>query len=473
MALTEADLNTLPENGIDPEELGKYQILLKDLQGNILRGHGRDYSTHLFLQFKPDLTNPVRTWIQTFAQQYLKSAKEQSDEAHLYRTQQVSGGLFANFFLSRKGYEYLKIEPYQIPSDQPFRMGMKNDDIRSFLGDPPVDQWENGFQTQIDALILVADDSILDLSEAVKKIEAQLCQIAEIVHRDNGFILRNQAGQIIEHFGFVDGVSQPLFLKRDIDNSLRDDRDFKQWDPRASLDVVLVRDPNGRTEDSYGSYLVYRKLEQNVKAFRQDQHQLAQTLNINDDLAGALIVGRFQDGTPVTLSDMPTSPVTPTNNFNYDQDQTATKCPFHAHIRKTNPRGDTGIVESSPGFNEALKIEKNHRITRRAVSYGENDATKEPEKDSGLLFICFQSSIENQFNFMQARWANPKNFVQVNVGPDPLIGQPEGTQKWPKKWGKSETEEYNFKLWVNMKGGEYFFAPSLSFLKELQPLPEG
>jgi len=120
--------------------------------------------------------------------------------------------LFANFFLSRKGYEYLKIEPYQIPSDQPFRMGMKNDDIRSFLGDPPVDQWENGFQTQIDALILVADDSSLDLSEAVKKIEAQLCQIAEIVHRDNGFILRNQAGQIIEHFGFVDGVSQPLFL---------------------------------------------------------------------------------------------------------------------------------------------------------------------------------------------------------------------------------------------------------------------
>ncbi|MCE2661350.1 MAG: Dyp-type peroxidase, partial [Microcystis sp. 53602_E8] len=96
-------------------------------------------------------------------------------------------------------------------------------------------------------------------------------------------------------------------------------------------------------------------------------------------------------------------------------------CPFHAHIRKTNPRGDTGIVESSPGFNEALKIEKNHRITRRAVSYGENDATKEPEKDSGLLFICFQSSIENQFNFMQARWANPKNFVQVNVGPDPLV----------------------------------------------------
>ncbi len=68
---------------------------------------------------------------------------------------------------------------------------------------------------------------------------------------------------------------------------------------------------------------------------------------------------------------------------------------------------------------------------------------------------------------MQARWANPDRFVKVGVGPDPVIGQPEGTQKWPKKWGESETQEYSFKLWVNMKGGEYLFAPSLRFLNHL------
>ncbi|CCI15396.1 conserved hypothetical protein [Microcystis aeruginosa PCC 9807] len=470
MALTEADLNTLLENGIDPEDAGKYRILLENLQGNILRGHGRDYSIHLFLQFRTDLREAVKEWIETFAREYIKSAKQQSDEAHLYRSEGISGGLFTNFFLSRNGYEYLGIEPFRIPSDRPFRLGMKNDDIRSFLGDPPVEQWEDVFQCQIDALILLADDHFGDLLYVANKIADELRPIAEVIHQEKGFILRNKAGQIIEHFGFVDGVSQPLFLKRDIVGARINNCDFDQWDPRASLDIILVRDPSGKTEDSYGSYLVYRKLEQNVKAFRKDQRQLAQTLNINNDLAGALIVGRFQDGTPVTLSDIPTSPVTPTNNFNYAQDQAATKCPFHAHIRKTNPRGDTGTVESSPGFDEALEIEKNHRITRRAVSYGENDSTKEPEKDSGLLFLCFQANIENQFNFMQARWANPKNFVQVNVGPDPLIGQPEGTQKWPKKWGESETEEYKFKLWVNMKGGEYFFAPSLSFLKNLGSL---
>ncbi|MGL5197310.1 MAG: Dyp-type peroxidase, partial [Chroococcales cyanobacterium] len=69
--------------------------------------------------------------------------------------------------------------------------------------------------------------------------------------------------------------------------------------------------------------------------------------------------------------------------------------------------------------------------------------------------------------FMQASWSNQKNFPQYNVGPDPLTGQPGGTQKWPKKWGESETEDYDFQLRVTLKGGEYFFAPSMSFLKNI------
>jgi Dyp-type peroxidase family len=467
MALTEEDLQQLPEDGIDPENPGKYQGLLEDLQGNILKGHGRDYSVHLFLQFQPDRTQEVKQWIQNFAQTYLKSAKQQSDEALRYRKEKVSGGVFANFFLSRYGYEYLEIEPYQIPTDQPFRLGMKNENIRNALGDPKIETWEPGFQNQIHALVLIADDDIISLLQVVNRETQQLRQVADIIHREDGFILRNETGQIIEHFGFVDGVSQPLFLKRDILSVGINDCGFSKWDSRAALDIVLVKDPNGKTEDSYGSYLVYRKLEQNVKAFRQDQEQLAKNLKIKDDLAGALIVGRFYDGTPVTLSDTPTFSNIPTNNFNYDHDSAATKCPFHAHIRKTNPRGDTGKVESSPGFDEALEVEKKHRIARRAVSYGTNNVTQEPETDSGLLFLCFQADIENQFNFMQIRWANARNFVQVNVGPDPLIGQPEGTQKWPEIWGQPETVDYEFKLWVNMKGGEYFFTPSISFLKDI------
>ena len=503
-ALTEDDLNNLPEDGIDPDNPAQYRALLQDLQGNILKGHGREHSVHLFLQFKLAQVDAAKQWIQQFAHTYLTSAEQQAKEALRYRQDGIPGTIFANLFLSRKAYEYLEIEPFKIPTDQPFRMGMGKEEIRSALGDPVVEDWETGFQQEIHALVLVADDDVVDLLQSVNKMTQELRPVAEILHREDGFILRNDAKQVIEHFGFVDGVSQPLFLKRDIIRARMNGNDFSQWDPRAGLDIILVKDPNGHTEDSYGSYAVYRKLEQNVKAFREDQRQLAKTLEVNDDLAGALVVGRFSDGTPVSHSDTPgkaSQPLqpwlktlltlwrkwslfinlgsrdsasyaaAPTNNFNFDDDKAATKCPFHAHIRKTNPRGDTGNVVSSPGFEAALEVERKHRIARRAISYGENDIQQEPTTGSGLLFLCFQSSIENQFNFMQTRWCNAKNFVQPNVGVDPLVGQtgdqPREPQKWPKKWGESETQEYTFDQWVNMKGGEYFFAPSISFLKSI------
>ncbi len=467
MTLTTADLKNLPETGIDPENPGKYQALLADLQGNILKGHGREHSVHLFVQWKSDQIPGAKEWLRAFTQTYVTSAQKQSDEAIAYKHQGVGGDLFANVFLTRRGYEAFGFTPFQVPKDQPFTMGMKNEQIRGFLGDPKVEKWESGYQEEIHALILMADDHINELLQTVNFVTAKLRQVGIILHREDGFVLRNNANQAIEHFGFVDGVSQPLFLKRDIERAKANGSDFSKWDPRASLDLVLVKDPNGKTEDSYGSYLVYRKLEQNVKAFREDQRQLAQKLNIDYDLAGALIMGRFADGTPVTESATPTNPANPPTNFNYDADVKASKCPFHAHIRKTNPRGDTGRVESSPGFEEALAIEKSHQIARRAISYGENDLTNAPERGSGLLFLCFQANIENQFNFMQARWANPNHFVQVGTGPDPVIGQPEGTQKYPKQWGKAETEDYKFKLWAFMQGGEYFFAPSISFLSNL------
>ncbi|WP_013334260.1 Dyp-type peroxidase [Gloeothece verrucosa] len=467
MALTEDNLNEVLEDGIDTENPGIYQVLLEDLQGNILKGHGRDYSVFLFLQWKPDDINAAKQWLQEFSKNYVTSAQQQSEQALRYRRENIPGGIFTNVYLTRKGYEVLGYEPYQIPGDQPFRMGMKDPEIRGLLNDPEVKDWEKGYQQEIHALILIAEDDLVDLLQFVNRINQDLRLVADIVHREDGFILRNKAGQIIEHFGFVDGVSQPLFTKRDIVKARTNDCNFSQWDSRANLGILLVKDPNGKTEDSYGSYLVYRKLEQNVAAFRRDKRKLAETLNIGEELAGALAVGRFYDGTPVTKSNIPTYAVTPSNNFNYEQDTQGLKCPFHAHIRKTNPRGDTGRVVSSPGFEEAVAVERIHRIARRAVSYGENDPTQEPETGAGLLFLCFQADIENQFNFMQIRWANPKNFIEVNTGPDPIIGQPEGNQKWPKEWGKPEKVDYTFKLWAFMKGGEYFFAPSISFLTHI------
>ncbi|NET51836.1 MAG: peroxidase [Merismopedia sp. SIO2A8] len=480
MALTEEDLSKIIEEGIDPDNPGKYADLLNELQGNILKSHGRDHAVHLFLKFTA-LAQEAKEWLQTFAQAYVTSAAKQAQQTKSYKRSKKLGvkassttTTFVNLFLSRKGYQYLDTG-FKVPRDDFFKYGMKAKEVKDYLGDVSHKEWDQGLQDEIHALILIADDDSERLKTLVEELTPCLSSVAEIVQQETGFILRNDSDQVIEHFGFADGVSQPLFMKSDVDKA-KDKDDFDQWDPRAPLNVVLAKDPNGKTEDSYGSYLVYRKLEQDVEAFRAAEAKLAAKLGIDSELAGAYIVGRFKDGTPVTLSEQPTE--TTTNNFNYNNDPTnfgldpkPSKCPFHAHIRKTNPRGDTSRVHSAPHPETELERERGHRIARRGISYGEQDPNLAPKTGSGLLFLCFQGEIVGQFAFIQNAWANENKFVKVNVGNDPIIGVTgdgeadpaiAGNRQWLKKWGETDSEaerdllepEPPFKVWIHLKGGE-------------------
>ena len=89
--------------------------------------------------------------------------------------------------------------------------------------------------------------------------------------------MRNPAGDGIEHFGYVDGRSQPLFLKDEVDKEPRE-----HWDPAFPLSNVLVADPLAADPDRhFGSYFVFRKLEQNVRAFKEIEQELADDLGLD------------------------------------------------------------------------------------------------------------------------------------------------------------------------------------------------
>jgi deferrochelatase/peroxidase EfeB len=73
-------------------------------------------------------------------------------------------------------------------------------------------------------------------------------------------------------------------------------------------------------------------------------------------------------------------------------------CPFAAHVRKTLPRDD---LERLPGFS----IAKN-RIMRRGIQFGPEvtkaeRAAKKTFHGRGLVFLAYQASIVNGFQFIQ------------------------------------------------------------------------
>ena len=465
------------------------QGLFGDLQGNILNAHGRDHSRHIFLCFAAE-ADKCREWVASFAPQ-VTSAAEQHQTARDY---QVTGTehLFASFMLTDTGYRALKIDGQNIPDDKAFRAGMKNHDAVYDTGprgvhtrstnpiNDDLDVWEDYFLQQIDALIVFAyggmDGDIEKctqlLDEQVKKVEYKVRGIARVVSVQSGFALRNQHGHVIEHFGYADGVSNPQFLKSSTQSSA--ENGIENYDPAAPVGLVIVQDPGGQSaNESFGSYFVYRKLQQNIKGFNDRVKSLAKALSdagdkqIDCELAGGLVVGRFKDGTPVSLQAKLGRNAF--NNFDYSDDTDGLRCPFHAHIRKTNPRGDTHRASGVP-----MRSERSKRIARRGISYGDTELNPETEwSDAGLLFLSCQSDIEQQFLVMQCGWSNNKDFLTQGTGLDPIIGQgikdeEAPCQQWPvSTLGENHTIDFSFNDFIRCRGGEFFFAPSISFLKSL------
>jgi deferrochelatase/peroxidase EfeB len=359
---------------------------------------------------------------------------------------------------------------------------------RHELKDPVPDTWEAAYRDRrIDAMILLADnDEGFLLRQARGLIEAAEA-VATVLTVERGQVMRNPRGQSVEHFGYVDGRSPSLFLASDVMSERQASR-VQRWDSSAPLNLALVADPYTELrEDCFGSYLVFRKLEQNVRGFHEREAQLARWLGLKGSAvqrAAALIMGRFRDGTPLTASPVAGLSASVPNNFNYADDPDGTRCPCSAHIRKVNPRGDVARVLGESGPLERHQPlwdqERRRRIVRRGMTYGarqvgpQDDPRPEylPARDVGLLFMCFQSSLANQFGFLQKIWANAPDFLRHETGIDPVAGQQDHpscpvTQRWPLQWGKPEMISFDFRGFVTLKGGKFLFAPSLPFLKRL------
>jgi Dyp-type peroxidase family len=490
----------LNQKAINPHAPALRQMMT-NLQGNILKSHGREHTRHIFFSFGADVEKNKRL-VKSLVPFLTSSAKQFKSKKRVF-TEAEHQSIFGNFFLSARGYGKLGFSRQEVqtafPENSATGLPVKFTDgmiaAQGELNDPAPTLWEKTYKSgEIDAMVLLASDNNNAVKKAAGAVRDIINRTGRILGEEEGRGLRDEKGRAIENFGYVDGRSQPLYVKSDLDaeNTKRDGTDV--WDPSAPLALVLVPDPFAHADDSFGSFFVFRKLEQNVKKFKDAEETLGKALKFSgedEERAGALIIGRFEDGSPLVLHKSPAGHQEAENNFTYANDPDGLRCPFHAHIRKTNPRGDT--VRQ---FGVSQEDENSHRLTRRGITYGHRltkkfqddrgktfeglDEEKEkrlrkiPTKDVGLLFMCFQANIADQFGFMQKQWANNSNFARPGTGIDPVMGQPVAVNdyNWPAGYGEPRIGKPQFQVEpfagaVTMKGGEFFFAPSLSFLKGL------
>ncbi len=445
-----------------------------DIQGIVLSGYVHLPKTaYLLLSIDASRPAEARAWLGALTDQVTTARKKQDGDS-------------LNVALTFTAFRKLGLDPATLASFPiAFSDGMASTRRAYILSDNDVDAsstwWWGGpthpvdvlvmvfaeTQEAVDALVatLLADAAAHGVTEAAPALHAQLYDTRD------------------EHFGFSDGVAQPILASQrkskdgvsdgnvvsdgEFVLGYRNEYGFDSDTPDLGPDKTLGRN---------GTYLVFRHNTQDVAAFWKFVGDAAGHDAAKREALAARMVGRWKSGVPLVLAPGESDPdpnpdakTMPTDAFGYGDDPKGLKCPFGAHIRRSNPR-DGLLTSTSPA--ESVQRVNRHRLLRRGRSFGPRIA--DPLVDDGkseqrgLHFICLCSDIERQFEFVQQTWINNPVFGQLVGEVDPLVGaQTAGDAVFTIQAEPVRRRVRNMQCFVTLRGGAYFFLPSIKALRWL------
>jgi Dyp-type peroxidase family len=492
-------------------------------QGLVVSGFAAQPSgAALFLEFRwPDGPGDRGAWLRALKTVAPITAADGRDP-------QPAALAFTCSGLERMGLDAEELDSFSAP----FREGMCQVDRLRRLGDRFKDEWqgtviEGGynwsgnrrqanpddqpFETPctVHALLLIYDKDDEAIGAWTDKIAAAIEPLQVHIVRRLPLDLRPDANGIgREHFGFADGLSQPIPFEEGavvFGDGSPVPRDPWHGVPLGDVllghvdshhevppgPVVRARDggepadpplPAEGARSGFlnfgldGTYLVVRELRQNVPAFwhsldsgteRIRQRDPATSDHVTADWLAERVVGRNLDGHLLCPSGLLAADEygQPQNDFGFlDKDPHGHGCPPGSHVRRGNPRD--GLAKDKGDAPTLLAAANNHRLLRRGRKFGATiaDPRVPDQVDRGLLFICLNTDINRQFEFVQQTWLLNKNFATLYDETDPLVG-PKGRMTIKEKPLRRIVEVDTF---VQVAGGEYFFLPSMAALAHLE-----
>src|SRR6266566_4822455 len=276
-----------------------------------------------------------------------------------------------------------------------------------------------------------------------------------------------------EHFGFHDGISQPVMeglpQTETPMNTIKAGEFVLGYPNEYGLytDRPVIKpamDPKGiLPRDSSGSG--------NVDLGRNGSSNSAARIKLASQM-----VGRWPSGAPLLKTpDQDDPQLADANDFAYYQtDPYGFNCPIGAHVRRANPRDS---LDPQPGSEQSIAVGKRHRILRRGREYGPPVDAAElltvkkssaEDQDRGLHFLCLNANISRQFEFVQHTWVNNPHFDELYDDADPIIGThyPDGgtftMQAKPVRKRLNSLPRF-----VSVVGGAYFFLPGIRAIRYL------
>ncbi|HKP58234.1 MAG TPA: hypothetical protein VJV78_16015 [Polyangiales bacterium] len=455
-----------------------------DVQGLVLRGYGAlPFCRHVLLQLRDPQQG--RAWLRQLIPRIARGAPAAEQTAV-----QVA---FTHAGLAALGLAEDTLQAFS----REFIAGITGSHRSRFLGDigdsaPEKWRWGGPNNAAVHAVLMLYGDTPARLSALRNELSQNWlhCDLID-VHTLEAAELSDR-----EHFGFVDGISQPaiegyhpadsrlhtikageFLLGYPNEYSLYTDRPLVEsfCDPFALLPLDVEGSPR-RDLGKNGTYMVFRQLRQDVPAFRDTLDALSKnpdgTLNAHArELLAAQLIGRWPSGT--SLIEAPyrdDASKARQNEFDYHhRDPEGLKCPIGAHVRRANPRD---ALAPHPGSDDSLSVNRRHRLIRRGRAYG--SALPEGARDDadrGLLFIALNANISRQFEFVQHSWLIDPRFNGLYDQADPIIGSGAANQ-FVVPGDPVRRRCTGLPRFVSVAGGAYFFMPgirALHFLAESMP----
>jgi Dyp-type peroxidase family len=443
-----------------------------DIQGFVLRGYNLPVARYLFLHFEDP------PWARSLISRLL---------SHVTTGQRWDDGKpqsTVNIAFTHRGLEHLEL-PLATLLTFPveFQQGMKQ--RAALLGDTGVNSpdhwdplWRDGRVHAWLGINGLTPEAINARQSAIQSALDETGGATLLACQDAAAAVTDGKATTKEHFGFTDGFGNPDYLGVERSTQPGQGKLLANgtWAPLATGELLLgYADEAGELPvapvphllAANGTFMVYRKLHQNLATFRAFLDAQATRYGGGKEKLAAKLIGRWRDGTPVELSPDAAAPSIAqdsnrSTDFTYGADAEGTRCPMGAHIRRVHPR-------DAFGFNGQLINRR--RITRRGLPYGPFAAEDQAVSDAderGVIFMALNASLSRQFEFVQQQWVQYGNDAHLGNDKDGLMGNHGGHGRLVIQGDTSPTNPpfvcSNLPDFVELRGGDYFFLPSITAL---------